>query len=165
IMGLETEYGITNVLDGTRRLGPDEVSRLLFSPIVEKYRSSNIFTENASRLYLDVGAHPEIATAECDSIHQLLAYDRAGDELVQQLANRAEEELTSKAVCANILLLKNNTDSLGNTYGSHENYLISRNVLLKPLSSQLLPFLVTRQLICGASKLTIPSPGAPNENF
>ena len=165
IMGLETEYGITNVLDGTRRLGPDEVSRLLFSPIVEKYRSSNIFTENASRLYLDVGAHPEIATAECDSLHQLLAYDRAGDELVQQLANRAEEELASNGVGGNVFLLKNNTDSMGNSYGCHENYLISRNVLLKHLSSQLLPFLVTRQLICGAGKLTIPSPGAPNENF
>ncbi|PZP02435.1 MAG: Pup--protein ligase [Corynebacterium urealyticum] len=165
IMGLETEYGITNVLDGTRRLGPDEVSRLLFSPIVEKYRSSNIFTENASRLYLDVGAHPEIATAECDSLHQLLAYDRAGDELVQQLASRAEEELAGNGVGGHVFLLKNNTDSMGNSYGCHENYLISRNVLLKHLSSQLLPFLVTRQLICGAGKLTIPSPGAPNENF
>ena len=165
IMGLETEYGITNVLDGTRRLGPDEVSRLLFSPIVEKYRSSNIFTENASRLYLDVGAHPEIATAECDSLHQLLACDRAGDELVQQLASRAEEELAGNGVGGHVFLLKNNTDSMGNSYGCHENYLISRNVLLKHLSSQLLPFLVTRQLICGAGKLTIPSPGAPNENF
>ncbi|MDK6365221.1 proteasome accessory factor PafA2 family protein, partial [Escherichia coli] len=106
IMGLETEYGITNVLDGTRRLGPDEVSRLLFSPIVEKHRSSNIFTENASRLYLDVGAHPEIATAECDSLHQLLAYDRAGDELVQQLASRAEEELAGNGVGGHVFLLK-----------------------------------------------------------
>ena len=57
-MGLETEFGITSVLDSHRRLGPDEVARHLFSPVVEKYRSSNVYWHNASRVYLDVGAHP-----------------------------------------------------------------------------------------------------------
>lgn len=165
IMGVETEYGITNVLKGTRRLGPDEISRQLFAPVVEKYRSSNIYTSNASRLYLDVGAHPEIATAECDSLHQLIAYDRAGDEMVHDLAAQAEESLADSGIGGSVYLLKNNTDSMGNSYGCHENYLISRSILLKSLSSHLLPFLVTRQLICGAGKLTIPAQGAPNENF
>ena len=63
IMGLETEYGITNVLNSARRMGPDEIARELFEPITREYRSSNIYTSNASRLYLDVGSHPEIATA------------------------------------------------------------------------------------------------------
>ena len=164
-MGLETEYGITNVMESSRRLGPDEISRQLFSPIVEKYRSSNIYADNASRLYLDVGAHPEIATAECDSLHQLITYDRAGDMLVQQLATEAEQALADKGVGGSVYLLKNNTDSLGNSYGCHENYLVSRDIPLRSLGAQLLPFLVTRQLICGAGKLSIPYAGAPNENF
>ena len=29
-------------------------------------RSSNVFTRGGARLYLDVGSHPEFATAECD---------------------------------------------------------------------------------------------------
>lgn len=165
IFGIETEYGITSVKSSTRRLGPDEVSRQLFAPIVETYRSSNIYTDNGSRLYLDVGAHPEIATAECDSIHQLLAYDRAGDRQVQALAEGAQQVLDGKGVGGSIYLLKNNTDSLGNSYGCHENYLVSRNIPLKALGTQLLPFLVTRQLICGSGKLSIPRAGAPNEHF
>ena len=165
IMGLETEYGITNILDSARRLGPDEISRELFEPITREFRSSNIYTNNASRLYLDVGAHPEIATAECDSLHQLIAYDRAGDMTLHQMALGAEERLAQRGIGGQVFLLKNNTDSLGNSYGCHENYLIGRDVPLKALSAQLLPFLVTRQLICGAGKLSVPAPGAPNENF
>lgn len=165
IMGVETEYGITNVMDSARRLGPDEISRQLFAPIVEEHRSSNIYTSNGSRLYLDVGAHPEIATAECDSLHQLLAYDRAGDFTVHKLAEQAEETLAERGVGGRVYLLKNNTDSMGNSYGCHENYLVSRDIPLKALGAQLLPFLVTRQLICGAGKISIPTTGAPNENF
>lgn len=165
IMGLETEYGITNVLDSARRLGPDEISRELFEPITREFRSSNIYTDNASRLYLDVGAHPEIATAECDSLHQLIAYDRAGDVTLHHMAVDAEQRLAQRGIGGQVYLLKNNTDSLGNSYGCHENYLIGRDVPLKALSKQLLPFLVTRQLICGAGKISIPTAGAPNENF
>ena len=164
IMGLETEYGITNVLNSARRLGPDQISRHLFAPIVEKHRSSNIYADNASRLYLDVGAHPEIATAECDSLHQLIAHDRAGDMMVHDLAVQAEQSLAESGVGGSVYLLKNNTDSIGNSYGSHENYLVGRDMPLKGLSRQLLPFLVTRQLLCGAGKLNLPSQGSPNEN-
>ncbi|KAB1504501.1 Pup--protein ligase [Corynebacterium sp. 320] len=162
-MGVETEYGITNVLNSSRRLGPDEISRQLFAPIVEQHRSSNIYADNASRLYLDVGSHPEVATAECDSLHQLIAHDRAGDMMVHDLAVRAEEALAAKGVGGSVYLLKNNTDSLGNSYGCHENYLVGRDVSLKGLSRQLLPFLVTRQLLCGAGKLVTPSMGTPND--
>ena len=139
IMGVETEYGITNVMDSARRLGRMK-SPASFCPIVEEYRSSNIYTSNGSRLYLDVGAHPEIATAECDSLHQLLAYDRAGDVTVHKLATQAEETLAERGVGGRVYLLKNNTDSMGNSYGCHENYLVSRDIPLKALGAQLLPF-------------------------
>ena len=69
IFGIESEYGVTCVSDtGQRRLSPDEVARYMFRRVVAWGRSSNVFLENGSRLYLDVGSHPEYATPECDSI-------------------------------------------------------------------------------------------------
>ena len=62
IMGIETEYGLTTSAGSKERtLSPDEVARVLFRPIVQEHSSSNIFSTNASRLYLDVGSHPEVA--------------------------------------------------------------------------------------------------------
>ena len=67
IMGIETEFGVTCTFHGHRRLSPDEVARYLFRRVVSWGRSSNVFLRNGARLYLDVGSHPEYATAECDS--------------------------------------------------------------------------------------------------
>ncbi|MBC3185567.1 Pup--protein ligase [Corynebacterium sp. zg-331] len=145
IFGIETEYGLST---GRRGLSPEDVARELFRPVVEKYASSNVFLPNASRLYLDVGAHPEIATAECDSIPQLIAHERAGDAAVDELALRAQEALDTP-----VYLFKNNLDSVGNSYGCHENYLIGRSTVLKTLGRQLLAFMVTRQIICGAGNI------------
>lgn len=154
IMGIETEYGITCTTDGGgARLGAEDIARYLFRPVVERHNSSNVFVPNASRLYLDVGSHPEIATAECDSLSQLIAYDRAGDRIVDELARAAEDSLTDEGIGGQVYLLKNNVDSAGNSYGCHENYLIGRQVVLKTLGLQLLPFLITRQLICGAGSI------------
>lgn len=153
-MGIETEYGITCVTDdGSRKLSADEIARFMFRPVVEKWSSSNIFIPNASRLYLDVGSHPEIATAECDSIAQLVAYDRAGDIIVDRLARQAEQQLAADGISGDVYLFKNNLDSAGNSYGCHENYLVAREVVLRALGKQLLPFLITRQLICGAGTI------------
>ncbi|UIZ93145.1 Pup--protein ligase [Corynebacterium sp. CNCTC7651] len=153
IMGVETEFGVTAYRDGKTVLTPEEVARYLFRPVVSKHRSSNIFTQNASRLYLDVGSHPEFATAECDSVSQLLAYDKSGEYLYSQLAEQAVEALAADRIAADVFLFKNNVDSMGNSYGTHENYLISRELVLKSFGKQLLPFLVTRQLICGAGMI------------
>lgn len=154
IMGIETEYGITaSTSDGQRVMSPDEIARVLFRPIVSKYSSSNIFSPNASRLYLDVGSHPEIATAECDSLSQLIAYERAGDAMVNRMAVQAEEALADEGEKRAVYLFKNNVDSAGNSYGCHENYLIGRHVVLKDLGKALLPFMITRQLICGAGMI------------
>lgn len=151
ITGVETEYGITaTTAEGGSTLSPEEIARYLFRPVVARYSSTNIFTPNASRLYLDVGSHPEIATPECDSLTQLLNYDRAGDRMVDDLAVRAEQALADDGIDAKVFLFKNNVDSVGNSYGAHENYLISRSTSLKTLGRQLMPFMVTRQLLCGA---------------
>ncbi|MDY3127592.1 MAG: Pup--protein ligase [Corynebacterium sp.] len=150
-MGVETEYGLSaQAFPERRQITPDEAARELFRPVIQEYNSSNVFTPNGSRLYLDVGTHPEIATAECDSLSQLLAYERAGDAIINELAIRAEEALRETRQAQALFLFKNNVDSQGNTYGCHENYLISRHVVLKDISRALMPFMITRQLMCGA---------------
>ena len=152
-MGVETEFGVA-AYDGSRQvLTPEEVARYLFRPVVAQHRSSNVFTSNASRLYLDVGSHPEYATAECDSLSQLLAYDKAGERIFHQLSQQCDEALRNDGFAGSTYLFKNNVDSRGNSYGAHENYLISRELALKSCGQQLLPFLITRQLICGAGKI------------
>ena len=152
-MGVETEFGVA-AYDGSRQvLTPEEVARYLFRPVVAQHRSSNVFTANASRLYLDVGSHPEYATAECDSLSQLLAYDKAGERIFHQLSQQCDEALRNDGFTGSTYLFKNNVDSRGNSYGAHENYLISRELALKSFGQQLLPFLITRQLICGAGKI------------
>ncbi|HHX85694.1 MAG TPA: Pup--protein ligase [Actinomycetales bacterium] len=159
IVGIETEFGITSVGgEGARSLGPDEIARYLFRPVVERWRSSNVFLENGARLYLDVGSHPEYATAECDGLRQLVAHDRAGERIVDDLAVHAEQSLAADGIDAKVYLFKNNTDSAGNSYGCHENYLLDRSTQVRGIATDLLPFLVTRQLICGAGKILTGPP-------
>src|SRR5213594_3726909 len=153
IFGIENEYGVTCTFHGHRRLSPDEVARYLFRRVVSWGRSSNVFLRNGARLYLDVGSHPEYATAECDNLAQLVTHDRAGERVLEDLLIDAEQRLTDEGIGGDIYLFKNNTDSAGNSYGCHENYLIVRAGEFSRISDVLLPFLVTRQLICGAGKV------------
>jgi proteasome accessory factor A len=133
------------------------VARYLFRKVVSWGRSSNVFLTNGSRLYLDVGSHPEYATAECDDLAQLIAHDRAGELILDDLVLEAQQRLHLEGFGGKVYLFKNNTDSAGNSYGSHENYLIPRKGEFARLAEILIPFLVTRQLIAGAGKV-LPSP-------
>jgi proteasome accessory factor A len=160
IFGLETEYGVTCTYRGQRRLSPDEVARYLFRRVVSWGRSSNVFLRNGARLYLDVGSHPEYATPECDSVPDLVAHDRAGERILEGLLVDAEKRLHDEGIAGEIYLFKNNTDSAGNSYGCHENYLVSRHGEFSRLADILIPFLVTRQLICGAGKVLQTPRGA-----
>ncbi|QKT07432.1 Pup--protein ligase [Gordonia sp. X0973] len=158
IMGIETEFGVTCTFRGHRRLSPDEVARYLFRRVVSWGRSSNVFLDNGSRLYLDVGSHPEYATAECDDLRTLITHDRAGERILVDLLLDAQNRLADEGIGGDIYLFKNNTDSAGNSYGCHENFLVVRSGEFSRISDVLLPFLVTRQLICGAGKvLAAPS--------
>jgi proteasome accessory factor A len=160
IFGIETEYGVTCVFRGQRRLSPDEVARYLFRRVVSWGRSSNVFLRNGARLYLDVGSHPEYATPECDSVADLVVHDRAGERILEGLLVDAEKRLHDEGVTGDIYLFKNNTDSAGNSYGCHENYLVARHGEFSRLADVLIPFLVTRQLICGAGKVLQTPRGA-----
>ncbi|GMA37424.1 hypothetical protein GCM10025876_36280 [Demequina litorisediminis] len=132
----------------------------LFHSVVRWGRSSNVFLTNASRLYIDVGAHPEYATAECDTLTDLIASDKAGERIVQALVAEGESRLAEAGVAGEIHLYKNNTDSAGNSYGCHENYLVRRRADFRAFASALLPYLVTRQIVTGAGTITRTPEGA-----
>jgi len=160
IFGLENEYGVTCTLRGQRRLSPDEVARYLFRRVVSWGRSSNVFLENGARLYLDVGSHPEYATPECDAIEDLVAHDKAGERILDGLVASAEARLRDEGIRGVVYLFKNNTDSAGNSYGCHENYLTSRRDDFAHYAQVLIPFLVTRQIYSGAGKVLQTARGA-----
>jgi len=146
IFGLENEYGVTCTSRGQRRLSPDEVARYLFRRVVSWGRSSNVFLANGARLYLDVGSHPEYATPECDSVRELVM--------------SAEQRLSEEGIRGTIYLFKNNTDSAGNSYGCHENYLTSRRDDFGHYAEVLIPFLISRQIYAGAGKVLQTARGA-----
>ena len=160
IFGIETEYGVTCTFRGQRRLSPDEVARYLFRRVVSWGRSSNVFLRNGARLYLDVGSHPEYATPECDSIVQLVTHDKAGERILEGLLVDAERRLQEEGIAGDVYLFKNNTDSAGNSYGCHENYLVGRHGEFQRLADTLIPFLVSRQIITGAGKVLQTPRGA-----
>ena len=160
IYGLESEYGVTCTLRGQRRLTPDEVARYLFRKVVSWGRSSNVFLQNGARLYLDVGSHPEYATPECDSLYDLVVHDRAGERILEELQIAAEQRLHEEGIRGTIYLFKNNTDSAGNSYGCHENYLVERDGEFSRFTDVLIPFLVSRQVYAGAGKVLQTARGA-----
>src|ERR671925_1534956 len=144
IFGLENEYGVTCTFRG----------------VVWGGRSSNVFLENGARLYLDVGSHPEYATPECDSVVELVTHDKAGERILESLLAAAEARLHEEGIAGQIFLFKNNTDSAGNSYGCHENYLVSRYGEFQRLADVLIPFFVSRQILCGAGKVLATPRGA-----
>lgn len=160
IVGVETEYGVTCTSAGQRRLTPDEVSRYLFRKVVSWGRSSNVFLSNGSRLYLDVGSHPEVATAECDTLRQVVTHDRAGERVIEGLVEDAQARLREEGIDGTVYAFKNNTDSAGNSYGCHENYLIGRSGEFGQVVDVLVPFLISRQITCGAGKIVSHPSGA-----
>jgi len=160
IFGLETEYGVTCAAVDGRGLSADEVARYLFRKVVAWGRSSNVFLRNGSRLYLDVGSHPEYATAECDDWRQLVTHDRAGERILEGLVEDAQQRLEHEGLPGRIHLFRNNTDSAGNSYGCHENYLVRRQGDFTKVSDVLVPFLITRQVLTGAGKVLVTPRGA-----
>ena len=160
IFGIETEYGVTCTFRGQRRLSPDEVARYLFRRVVSWGRSSNVFLRNGARLYLDVGSHPEYATPECDDITELVTHDKAGERILEGLLVDAEKRLQEEGIAGDVYLFKNNTDSAGNSYGCHENYLVGRQGEFSRLADALIPFFVSRQIITGAGKVLQTPRGA-----
>ncbi len=168
IFGVETEYGLTAAhpgLDEPVDLQVEQIAELLFAPILRQYRSTNVFLPNGGRIYLDVGSHPEYATAECISVWDLLAQIRAGQEMLSDLAASASEELSQQGTPTTVHLFANNFDSVGNSYGCHENYLLKRGRDFRRTADALITFFVTRQIMVGAGDIKEDENGQPQYVF
>ncbi|MEU9133477.1 Pup--protein ligase [Kitasatospora sp. NPDC048540] len=160
LFGLENEYGLICTSPPLQRPMPDEIARRLFRHLAWPGHGTNLFLPNGSRFYLDIGAHPEYATPECDDLRELVTHDKAGERIIEGLIEKTEQQMRRAETPGSIYAFKNNTDSDGHSYGCHENYLIRRESDFPGLVEKMLPFLVTRQLICGAGRVVKTVRGA-----
>jgi proteasome accessory factor PafA2 len=119
----------------------------------EEERSDRVLA-NGARFYNDHG-HPEYATPECRSLRDLIAHDKAGERIAFAAAQRRAQQRGLA-----VTLYKNNTDFHGASYGTHESYLLRRDVPTDVLVQSLLPFFATRQIYAGAGKVGIENDSA-----
>jgi proteasome accessory factor PafA2 len=186
VMGIETEYGI--ITKGADDYSPilgssvlinsyasPRLKRVLWDyeeenplrdargfertgaePIEEDTGLVSVILENGARYYVD-HAHPEYSTPECTNPRDLVVHDKAGERVLAASMRMAREVLGPEA---QIIVYKNNSDRKGNSYGCHENYLMSRETPFPNIVKFLTPFLVTRQVFTGAGKIGSESGGA-----
>jgi len=109
----------------------------------------NAVLVNGSRYYVD-HAHPELSTPECSDPLSLLKWDRAGDEILINSMSAANEALPEGE---EIIIYKNNSDGKGNSYGCHENYLVSRETPFGRIIQHATTHFITRQIFTGAGKV------------
>ena len=110
---------------------------------------ANVILPNGARLYVD-HAHPEYSSPEVTNPLDAVKWDKAGELVMLEAVRRVA---TMPGVSNPINLYKNNTDNKGASYGAHENYLCSRDTPFSSIVRHLIPFFVTRQVICGAGRV------------
>ena len=153
IFGLENEYGLIFSPNGRVYLPMEKILGYIFEGLIPNSWPSNAFLCNGARFYQDTGCHPEYSTPECDRLRDLVIHDKAGERLLEACLPMAEKRLREEGLIGDIYIFKNNTDSMGNTYGCHENYLMRRDLDFWKITEQLIPFFVTRQIFTGAGKV------------
>jgi len=161
IFGLETELGCL-APEHEGFISPDTVSVKVKDHIFHSERIGIVdihyrgrdeppgnggFLLNSGRVYIDMG-HIEYTTPECKGLFDVVAYDRAGERILQR-------SLRALGLEKEAAFLKNNVDHFtGATFGCHENYLVRRHVpFATVVIPALLPFLVTRQIFAGAGRV------------
>ena len=179
VIGTETEYGIAAI--GSPEFNPVISSSLLISTFAGSLRRirwdyeqesplrdargyepvqvreaseedlglANVILPNGARYYVD-HAHPEYSTPECASPRDLVIHDKAGERILERSLEELERAMPGGQRLA---VYKNNSDGKGNSYGTHENYLVDRAVPFASIVRDLTPFFVSRQVFCGAGKL------------
>ena len=146
---------------------PDMDARTGWNPAAEypevEMLMANSVLSNGARFYVD-HAHPEISTPECKSIRDVVLYDRASEEIIRRSLSRANTRLPDGI---EMRLYKNNSDGKGNSYGCHENYLVSRHTPFGALSNYITTHFVTRQIFTGAGKVGVEQPreGEPRVSY
>lgn len=153
VFGLESEYGLIFAPQGKVYLPMEKILGYIFEGLIPNSWPSNAFLGNGARFYQDTGCHPEYSTPECDNLFDLVVHDKAGERLLESCLPIAEKRLKEEGLSGRIYIYKNNTDSMGNTYGCHENYLMRRDVDFWKVTEQMIPFFVTRQIYTGAGKV------------
>ena len=109
----------------------------------------NTVLTNGARYYVD-HAHPEVSTPECCNAREAVLFDRAGEEIIRKSMHLANDGLPEDS---EIVIYKNNSDGKGNSYGCHENYLVSRQTPFGKIAQQITTHFVKRQIFCGAGKV------------
>ncbi|MEK7251668.1 MAG: depupylase/deamidase Dop [Actinomycetota bacterium] len=109
----------------------------------------NVVLSNGARFYVD-HAHPEYSTPECVDAREAALHDKAGELVMARAAAEASALLPPGQT---LFIHKNNSDGKGNSYGSHENYLVPRAVPFSDLVRHLTGFFVSRQVFTGSGKV------------
>ncbi len=109
---------------------------------------ANVVLTNGARLYVD-HAHPEYSSPEVTSPRAAIAWDRAGEAIMAESVRRLSQGPPG------VNLYKNNTDGKGQSYGTHENYLMRRETPFADIVRHLVPFFVARQVMCGSGRVGI----------
>jgi len=178
VIGTETEFGITirnqadfnpvlassqviNAYGGSRRRiqwsyedeAPGRDARGFgYEPVIGSSFESglvNTVLTNGARFYVD-HAHPEYSSPECYDPLEAALYDKAGEVVLADAAAAAQALLPPGE---HLHIHKNNSDGKGNSYGAHENFLLSREIPFGELVRHLLGFLATRQIFAGSGKV------------
>jgi proteasome accessory factor PafA2 len=116
---------------------------------------ANVILTNGARLYVD-HAHPEYSTPEVTNPYDLVLWDKVGERVMADAARRAATVPT----VGTIHLYKHNTDSKGASFGAHENYLMRRQTPFSDIVTHLTPFFVSRQVVCGAGRVSMGQDGS-----
>ncbi|MHA6804793.1 depupylase/deamidase Dop [Salinifilum ghardaiensis] len=116
--------------------------------------AANVILTNGARLYVD-HAHPEYSAPEVTNPRDAVIWDKAGERVMEDAAVHA----TSVPGTAPIQLYKNNVDGKGASYGTHENYLMSRSTAFTTVITGLTPFFASRQVMCGSGRVGIGQAG------
>ncbi|HWE57660.1 MAG TPA: depupylase/deamidase Dop [Acidimicrobiales bacterium] len=179
VLGMETEYGI--IIRGSTDPNPIAASSTLINayvaelnrrvawdfedespgrdargfaregsmpPEVETHLVNAVLT-NGARYYVD-HAHPEYSTPECADVYDVIRYDKAGELILAESIEAATRALPPGQ---SLVVLKNNSDGKGNSYGTHENYLMDRSVPFARIVGHVMPHFVSRQIFTGAGKV------------
>jgi proteasome accessory factor A len=120
-----------------------------YTPNQQENIARNKTLENGARYYVD-HAHPEYSCPEVTNPRELVIHEKAGERIIEISRREATQLLPAGT---QLLVHKNNSDHKGNSYGSHENYLMDRRTSFKQIVEHLMPFFVTRQIYAGAGKV------------
>ena len=117
-------------------------------PEVETHLVNAVLT-NGARYYVD-HAHPEMSGPECADARSVVRYDKAGEAIVRRSMEAARRLLPEGQ---ELVVYKNNSDRKGNSYGTHENYLMDRQVPFGRIAAHVMPHFISRQIFTGAGKV------------